>query len=58
MDISHRLEDCLDRTELTTIATSDVQVEEKNHGLARFGGDEFIILFEDFPAPADAIRLA
>ncbi|HET8826925.1 MAG TPA: EAL domain-containing protein [Terriglobales bacterium] len=56
--IAHRLEDCLDRGEPTTIAASDVEVEEKTQGLARFGGDDFIVLFEELSAPADAIRLA
>jgi len=58
VEIAHRLENCLDRMEARTFASADVQVEERNHGLARFGGDEFIVLLEDFSASTDAIRLA
>lgn len=58
VDIARRLEGCLDRAELRTFAASDVQVEERTQGLARFGGDEFIVMFEDMSAPADAIRMA
>jgi len=58
VEIAHRLENCLDRAEPTTIAARDVEVEEKTQGLARFGGDDFIVLFEEFSAPADVIRLA
>lgn len=58
VEVAHRLENCLDRADARTIATADVQVEEKNHGLARFGGDEFIVLLEDVAAPTDAIRIA
>lgn len=58
VEIGHRLQDCLDHSVAKTIATSDVEIEEKTHGLARFGGDEFVVLFEDFSAATDAIRLA
>ena len=58
VEIAHRLEKCLDRAEPTTIAARDVEVEEKTQGLARFGGDDFIVLFEEFSAPANVIRLA
>ena len=58
LEIANRLESRLDRTEPTTIAARDVEVEEKTQGLARFGGDDFIVLFEEFSAPADVIRLA
>jgi diguanylate cyclase (GGDEF)-like protein/PAS domain S-box-containing protein len=58
VEVAHRLENCLDRADARTIATADVQVEERNHGLARFGGDEFIVLLEDVAAPTDAIRIA
>jgi len=60
VEVARRLEDCLDRSPLTstTIATSDVQIEEKNHGLARFGGDEFVDQHKDYAVPTDAIRVA
>ena len=58
VEIAYRLEGCLDRAEQTTIAGRDVEVEEKAQGLARFGGDDFIVLSEEFSGPADAIRLA
>lgn len=58
IEIAQRLEGCLDRAQATTVAASDVEIEKKTHGLARFGGDEFVVLFEDFSAVTDAIRLA
>ena len=60
VEVAHRLEDCLDKMDTASHAVTacDVQIEEKTQGLARFGGDEFIILLEDVSTAMDAMRTA
>ena len=60
VEVAHRLQDCLDRIDSGSAPTAavDVQVQESNHTLARFGGDEFIILIEDVGRTMNAVRVA